>query len=269
MCAYQPDAELLLPLLRAPEATAILMDVDGTLAPIVKDARDASVPVPVKTALVKLTRKFALVACVSGRQAEDARRVVGAGGLTYIGGHGSELLRPGESEASVDETLAPWTEPVHEAASEAIRELSGLGIRREDKGAVSALHWRGTPDEAASQRALESIAVRAEDNGLVAHWGRKVLEIRPPAPFDKGLGVRKLLIGSGIRNALYIGDDRTDLDAFNALMELNLSGELDGIARVAVESPESPKDLLAAADLLVTGTEGVQALIETLLGEAA
>ncbi|CAB4880753.1 MAG: trehalose-phosphatase [Actinobacteria bacterium] len=259
-----PTALLFETLSKDPATTAILLDVDGTLAPIVRDSRDASVPVPVRTALVKLARHFGLVACVSGRQAEDARRVVGAGGLSYIGGHGSEFLLPGDWEATVDPELEAWTEPVQEAAAEAIRDLSSLGIRREDKGAISALHWRGTPDENACRTALEGVAVRAEEAGLVAHWGKKVLEIRPPAAFNKGMGIRHLLADSPLQTALYIGDDVTDIDAFAELGAMVVEGWLDSATKVAVESPEAPPELLAAADFLVEGTAGVHALLERL-----
>ena len=269
MTLSQSLSEAIQPLQDEPPSTAILLDVDGTLAPIVRDARDASVPVPTRSLLIALMRKYHVVAAVSGRQAEDARRVVATGGLSYVGGHGSEILLPGESEAKIDDSLTEWTEPVQDAASEAVRDLSNLGVRREDKGAISAIHWRGAPDEEACERALREVAKRIEDSGLVAHWGRKVLEIRPPSPFDKGLGIRNLLNGRPVRNAIYVGDDLTDIDAFNALTEMDASGELQRIVRVGVESPESPAELVAAADFMVVGTEGVDELLAELVNGAA
>ena len=264
MTLSQSLDEAIQPLMADPEATAILLDIDGTLAPIVRDARDASVPVPTRSLLITMTRRYNVVAAVSGRQAEDARRVVAAGGLSYVGGHGSEILLPGESEATIDSSLSEWAETVQDAASEAVRDLSNLGVRREDKGAITAIHWRGAADEAACEAALGKVAVRVEDAGLVAHWGRKVLEIRPPSPFDKGLGIRNLLKGRPVRNAIYVGDDLTDIDAFNALAEMDASGELHHIVRVGVESEESPPELVAAADFMVAGIEGVEGLLARL-----
>ena len=52
------------------------------------------------------------------------------------------------------------------------------------------------------------------------HWGRKVLEVRPPVALDKGLGIARLLRGGPARAALYVGDDTTDLDAFAGLRAL-------------------------------------------------
>ena len=268
MTLGQPLSEAIRPLKEEPSATAVLLDVDGTLAAIVRDARDATVPVSTRSILISLTRRYHMVAAVSGRQAEDARRVVATGGLSYVGGHGSEILLPGESEATIDGSLAEWAEPVQDAASEAVRDLSNLGVRREDKGAISAIHWRGAPDEEACETALREVAKRIEDNGLVAHWGRKVLEIRPPSPFDKGLGIRNLLRDRPVKKAIYVGDDLTDIDAFNALAEMDASGELQNIVRVGVHSDESPPELIAAADFMVEGTEGVEELLAALAADS-
>ena len=64
-------------------------------------------------------------------------------------------------------------------------------MRLEDKEAIAALHWRGVPDEEGAQAAIEAVARRAEEAGFTAHWGRKVLEIRPPVRIDKGAGDRR------------------------------------------------------------------------------
>ena len=252
--------------------TALLLDVDGTLAPIVRDAVDASVPIEVRRTLIELARRCALVACVSGRTADDAKRVVGVGAITYIGGHGSELLEPGMTEAESDPQMELWSDPVNELAIEAMRELSPIGVRREEKGAITALHWRGAPDEPAAEAGLRRIADDATGRGLAVHWGRKVLEIRPPVPFDKGRGVERLVAaridsGQEIESAIYVGDDTTDLDAFAALRRMTDNGTLKESLRVGVDSPEAPPALTAGADLLVAGTAGVATLLEGVLAD--
>lgn len=260
-----------LPPLPDPGRLALLLDVDGTLAPIVNDPTDASVPLETRRTLVTLARALGLVACVSGRTAEDARRVVGVGAITYIGGHGSELLEPGSSEAETDPQLDLWEGPVNEAAIEAMRDLSPLGVRREEKGPIAALHWRGVTDEAAVVEGLGRHAEAAEASGLVVHWGRKVLEIRPPVPFDKGRGIERLLtrrIESGLEldAAIYAGDDTTDLDAFDALDRLVDASLIGSAVKVAVRSAECPPELLEQGDLTVDGTEGLAQLLEGLPG---
>lgn len=251
-----------------PAHSAILLDVDGTLAAIVNDPVDASVPLDVRRTLIGLGRRYALVACISGRTAQEARRVVGAGGLTYVGCHGSEVLRPGSSTPITDPALEPWAEQTRSAASAAMRELSAIGVRVEDKGSIAALHWRGTRDEEAAEAALKAIAADAVKAGLAVHWGRKVLELRPPTDFSKGIAVDELLADPALKRALYAGDDATDLDAFAALGRLLEQGRLESAARVAVLSAEAPTGLGDAADVAVDGPNGVAALLDSLL-EAA
>src|SRR5205807_4310062 len=91
-------AAALEPLRADPARAAVLLDVDGTLAPIVRHAEDAHVPEPTRVPLIAIAKRYGVVACVSGRQAAVARRMVSIGSITYIGNHGAELLRGGASE---------------------------------------------------------------------------------------------------------------------------------------------------------------------------
>ncbi len=86
---------LLARLAEEPRAAALLLDVDGTLAPIVDRPEDAAVPPETRTELERLRGRYALVACISGRSGVDARRVVGVDGLRYVGSHGLELAPAG------------------------------------------------------------------------------------------------------------------------------------------------------------------------------
>jgi trehalose 6-phosphate phosphatase len=260
-------AQALEPLRSEPRRAAVLLDVDGTLAPIVRHADDAHVPEPTRALLIQVARAYGLVACVSGRRATTARRIVSIGSISYVGNHGGELLRGGRTE--------PELEPEFEAAGARVRAferevwddpaLQRLRVRREDKGEIAAFHWRGAPDEAAAERAVRQIAERAEAAGLVAHWGRKVLEVRPPVKVDKGAGIAWLLEGSDVRTAVYVGDDTTDLDAFRGLRRLVSEGRLDSAVCIGVRSDETPPDLEREADLLVDGTAGVRSVLEALL----
>ncbi len=151
-----------------------------------------------------------------------------------------------------------------EAENAYTEEMQRLRLRLEDKGPIVAFHWRGTPDEEASRTRLEGLAAEAEAGGLATHWGRKVLEVRPPVPLDKGRGVRRLLAGRELAVALYVGDDLTDLDAFAGLRGLVEVGELGCAICVGVRSDETPAALEEAADLLVDGPPGVRGLLMTL-----
>jgi trehalose 6-phosphate phosphatase len=96
------------------------------------------------------------------------------------------------------------------------------------------------------------------------HWGRKVLEIRPPVDISKGNGIKKLLRAHDVDAALYVGDDRTDVDGFTGLRELVEQGRLRAAVCVGVTSEETPAELRDAADVLVEGTAGVRGMLEAL-----
>ena len=179
---------LISPLRERPDRSAVLTDVDGTIAPIVQDPSEAAVPAATRELLEKLAERYALVGCLSGRRALDARRIVSVEGLAYSGNHGFELLLPGEDEVRPDPSLDG-----HEADAprfvEALdrRELEGTGIRIEDKGAIVALHWRGAPNESAAESLAHEIASKAESAGTGA----------PPRP-------------QGARNPAQRGDQQGD-----------------------------------------------------------
>ena len=270
MSAPTADAleEALRPLREAPERAGVFCDVDGTLAPIVGRAEDARVRKEVARLLSGLARRYGCVACISGRSASEARRLVGVGGIAYAGSHGAELLEPGASTARVIPAFKSWERRVRRFAGERdTPELRLLRVRIEDKGPITAFHWRGVPDEDRALTRLEGIAQQAEAEGLAIHWGRKVLEIRPPVPIDKGHAVRDLVGGAGLRAALYGGDDATDLDAFEALERLVAEGTLDAGVRVGVRSDEGPAAIVERADLVVDGVDGFTSVLAALAAD--
>jgi trehalose 6-phosphate phosphatase len=264
-----PKAETLTaalrPLTEAPERAAIFCDIDGTLAPIVERAGDAKVPARASRLLGTLSRRYLCVACISGRRAAEARRMVGVGGVIYAGTHGTELLEPGSDRPVLARAVAEWAGRVRAFGQERDdSELRGLRVRMEDKGPIVAFHWRGAPDEAAARRRVEGIADEAETVGLATHWGRKVLEVRPPVPIDKGQAVRELVRRVGASAALFGGDDATDLDGFSALDGLVADGALAAAVRVGVRSEEGPAAIVERADVVVDGTAGFCRVLEVL-----
>jgi trehalose 6-phosphate phosphatase len=248
-----------------PAHAAIFCDVDGTLAPIVRRPEDAHVPGETSRLLGRLARRYGCVACVSGRAVADVRRLVGVGGVAYAGSHGAELLERGSSTPRVMEAFKSWEKQVKGFVGERdTPELRSMRIRIEDKGPIMTFHWRGAPHEDRARTYLEGVAQEAETAGLAIHWGRKVLEIRPPVPVDKGQAVRELVTGSGVRAALFGGDDVTDLDGFSALTNLLDEGTLEHAVRVGVRSEEGPPEILQQADLVVDGIEGFRRVLAEL-----
>ncbi|MGZ8693329.1 MAG: trehalose-phosphatase, partial [Gaiellaceae bacterium] len=160
----------------------------------------------------------------------------------YVGNHGLEL----------DDDAAVWGARLQ-------RFLANVGWpATEDKQLTASLHYRGSEDEGAARAALEDVKARAEREGFVARFGRKVLEVLPPLDVHKGTAVRRLLADRGLQRALYAGDDTTDLDAFEALDELELG------VRVAVTSAEGPPELRERADVVVETPSELLSLLRHL-----
>jgi trehalose 6-phosphate phosphatase len=233
----------LAPLREAPGRSALIFDVDGTLAPIVPRPELAAVPPETRGQLERLASTYLLLAFVSGRPGTEAERIVGVAGARYVGNHGLELN-------ALAQTFAP--------AIAAFRD--SVDLDAEDKGLTLTYHFRSAEDEAAARAELEEVAARAQAAGLVPRWGRKVLEIRPEVEADKGTAVLALVQESGAERALYAGDDTTDLDAFRALA----AAGLEHVVRIAVDSAEAPPALTKAADLVVPGPEALATLLARL-----
>lgn len=252
------------PLRREPERAAILTDVDGTLAPIVERAEDAAVPAAAREALAALSERYGLVGCISGRRAEEARRLVGLDSLAYAGNHGLELLLPGETTVQPDPSVAGRETEAAEFLTAVDGERFAVGLRQEDKGPIQALHWRGSSDEEAAEARAREIAIEAGKAGLEPRWGRKVLELRPMGGGGKDGAVASLLADQRLDRATYAGDDRTDLDAFRRLRELQEEGRLSAAVCVGVRSAEAPAELAEESDVTVDGVEGWLAILEWL-----
>jgi trehalose 6-phosphate phosphatase len=227
-----------------PGQAGLFLDFDGVLAPIVERPEDAVPPPETRAELERLVARYALVAVVSGRAGDDVRERLGVGGVVCVGSHGLELEPQAER----------WRRTLAAFAAEAPWPQGAI----ETKGLAVAFHYRGQEDEAEAVRALDAIAESARDEGLVARYGRKILEVLPPVGSHKGTAVRRLLEEHGLQRALAAGDDTTDIDSFAALDGLEVA------VRVAIASAEAPSVLLDAADLVVSSTGEFLGLLRKL-----
>lgn len=243
-----------------------MSDVDGTLCRIVERPDRARVPVRARESLETLAEKLALVACVTGRPSPEARKMVGAENVTYFGNHGLSFIKPGQDRPTV---VIEGEEA--ERAKRFIRENDNprwvtAKIRIEDKGPIQALHWRGAGPR--TEELVRGIADHAQTAGLATHWGRKVLELRPPGMEGKAGAVGELLDGTDITTVVYAGDDRTDLEAAQELRKLAESGRLEKLLIVAIDSDEGPAELIEMADLVLAEPEEWVDLIVGVSGSA-
>ncbi|MGZ3584992.1 MAG: trehalose-phosphatase [Ktedonobacterales bacterium] len=248
----------------------LFSDVDGTLSHIAPSPETATLLPGVADLLERARTQFDVVAAVSGRSALDAARLVGMRDIIYIGNHGLERLVP-QQDGQLALAIVPEAEPyVAEviAALEDIEETLGPripGLLVEHKGVTGSIHVRQTEDPIAAEEAvMRELARSGTAHGLRVTQGKMVVEVRPPIAVDKGVAVATLIEERGLRGALYLGDDRTDIDAFRALRRLTESG-VCACAAVAVLHADAPPGLAQEADVALESIERVPELLRWLL----
>jgi trehalose-phosphatase len=216
------DPESLIPTARLSGQPLLLMfDVDGTLAPIVLLPSLAQVPDDTRRVIAFLaTCPGVFVVLVSGRAAADARQVVDVDNVWTIGNHGAEVMRP-TGEITVDPIVARYAQAMARTAHALEPMLAPLdGVVLENKRWTLSVHYRAA-DEGIVPRLREDVRRIVEQHGLRITHGKKVFEIRPPVPVDKGTAIQRVAGELGALNEhaalLFAGDDETDEDAFHLL----------------------------------------------------
>ena len=240
----------------------IMLDIDGTLAPIAPRPQDAVVPPATRRAIATLASRAGVhVALVSGRGAADARRLVSVGNSWVIGNHGLEVVGPqGETE------IAPEAEPYRGALAQAARKIVSAvthvaGVMLEDKTWTLSVHYR-LADAGVIPRLKAAIDAIAQQHGLRTTEGKGVYEVRPPVDLHKGTAVLALArrLGGLIpgTSVVFAGDDRTDEDAFRILREHNPDA-----VTVRVGDDETP----TAAEFRLPDPAAVRQFLEWLVAE--
>jgi trehalose-phosphatase len=200
-----------------------MLDVDGTLAPIVQVYDQAAVPAETQRAVAALLESPGVhVALVSGRGAAVARRMVGVSNVWVAGNHGFEVEGP-----SGENLTDPGVHGYRDTIATAVARLRQLvttmpGVIVEDKAITLSVHWR-LADPAIAPALREAVDQVAEALDLRVTEGKRIFEIRPPARIDKGTAALALAVrltsGNGDASLMFAGDDVTDEDAIRALRE--------------------------------------------------
>ena len=243
---------------RRPQRAGVLSDFDGTLAPIVADPAAAEALPGAAATLARLAARYGRVAVISGRPVAYLAGQFGTPpGLVLVGLYGLERLTDGVMSEHPD--AHRWRAVVDRVAEEAAA-AAPPGVHVEHKGLSVTLHTRRAP--AAAPWVDDWAARAAAATGLLAEPGRRSVELRPPVDADKGTVLAEL--AADLDAVCFLGDDRGDLPAFDALRRLAARG-LDTVA-VAVDSDEAPAALVTAADVVVEGPSGALRLLESLAG---
>jgi trehalose 6-phosphate phosphatase len=230
---------------RARNRLVLLLDFDGTLAPIVARPELAAIPAETRLPLERLVRCPAVdAAVVSGRGMGDARRRAQIEGIAYAGNHGMEIEGPGVRQIHAEaEAARPRLQAVRDRVRAATAQVAGALV--EDKGLTLSVHYRMVDRERVPEVVAAVEGAVDEQAGLRLTRGKEVLEVRPAVDWDKGRAVEFLLDHlrpqPGVP-VLYLGDDTTDEDAFRALRRWG-GGEGEGV----IVADPVPEDTAARA----------------------
>jgi trehalose-phosphatase len=234
---------------------ALFLDYDGTLTPIVERPEDAQLSEEMRSTLRRVGQAWPTT-IVSGRGREDVEALVGLAELAFAGSHGFDISGPSGLRQEVDPELPASIA----AAAEELREAtSGIpGAQVEDKRYAVAVHYRRVAEDRVAEVEEAVDRCLAGHQGLRKSGGKKVFELRPARDWDKGKAVLWLLSTLGLDTddvvPLYLGDDVTDEDAFEAL-------EGRGVGILVEELPRP-----TAATHSLQDVEEVRELLERLAG---
>lgn len=222
----------------------ILCDYDGTLTPIVSRPELATLSEKMRGILRLFSdHEHYKLGIISGRALEDVKDLVRIEGIYYAGNHGFEIEGPDTRNVHpIAEKTRPKIKDICERLESELRNIKGVIV--EDKGLSGSVHYRLVSKEKVPKvkKIFTEITTPYLDEGVIKLTkGKKVLEIRPKIDWDKGKAVLWILDifrkEHGARNILtiYLGDDKTDEDAFSALQKLN------GISILVSPSPIKSK----------------------------
>jgi alpha,alpha-trehalase len=233
----------------------LYLDYDGTLTPIVSHPEDAHLSEAMRSLLMKLSNQCT-IAVVSGRGLGDIKSRVGIKGIYYAGSHGFEIEGPG-IKMEYDEAK-PFIEKLDALETELKTALEGVkGAYVERKKYSIALHYRNVPE--AQQSRFDQVADESLDRypELRKTLGKKVYELQPDLDWDKGKAIEwignALRVDRTVSKGIYIGDDITDEDAFEAIQVHGIGVLVDG-----AETRET------AAHYRLEGVEETQRFLEAL-----
>lgn len=231
----------------------VATDLDGTLAPIVKQASSARVPAATLAVLERLSTA-ARVAVITGRDLNTARRMVSCDGVVVVGSHGLE--------ASLEHPLLPEVDRIGlDAALEQVEQqvislVPSAYLHVERKAISTAFHYRQRPElEEPLRKALSNLPP-----GLRLREGRMVLEVLPDARGGKDLALRALCSHFRAKSLMVMGDDLTDVGMFRAANALRAEGVYVVLVGVSGEG-ETPNEIRELSDIFLSSpTEALEAL---------
>ena len=251
----------LAPALHVPRL-GLMVDFDGTLAPIAPTPDEAVMSPAALDALRRIVDGVEMVCVVSGRALDDLAARVDLPGATLVGSHGVEYL-DGRG-LRVEPGAAEYRETIAAVMEHLSARVDDPAIVWQTKSLSASVHYRLTHDPDSVAKRLQAALPGAPGIArLESFWGKMVLELVAPLGLDKGHAVGKLVRERELDSVLFLGDDTTDADGTEAVHELRETGAIRGAA-IAVLHHDTPESVLLDADCTLPGVPGVERFLAWL-----
>ena len=241
----------------------LVFDIDGTLSPIAPTPQAAYL-YPGVAAMLKHLRQYANVAIMTGRGLRDGAGIVNVDNLTYIGTHGLEWSDglPSTHEVRIVPEAMRYVQPgqqLLDLVQQHLDNLPGVIVQRKTVGGT--LHYRGssTPEQT-REHLLALLEEPTRQLGMRLGEGKMVVEVLAPLGINKGQALRSYVQRFSLRSLVFAGDDRTDLDAVLEAERLRQEGCIT--VSIVVQHSDTLPELLAHADIVVDGVEGMAQLMQ-------
>jgi trehalose 6-phosphate phosphatase len=233
--------------------SGVFSDFDGTLSEVAPTPGDAVAFPGAPESLVRVAGLVDAAGIITGRAVADVRAKVGVEHLTFVGNHGLEWFEDGQhvdheaglaAEHGITEALAATERRLAEV-------ISTEGMIWENKRLTASIHYRNADDPVAVGMALlPIIEEEAAARGLRTSGGKMLVELRPMAVVTKGTALEQIIRNRGLRGAIFLGDDVTDVDGFRALHRLRDESGISTVA-VAIRSKDVHPEVVAEADVVL------------------
>lgn len=245
--------------------SALLSDFDGTLSPMAPTPDAAQLHPDLVAILPVLAAQEALFGVVTGRAVADVRAKLGLDDMLYVGNHGLEWVENGEYRAhpagiAAEQSIAQALAAIQQDLTHLDRDVSAMVF--EYKRYSAAIHYRLVPDVESCEEEIAAITQRrANEFGLRMTTGKMEVELRPKAEVSKGSAVEELVANRGLQGVVFLGDDITDIDGFDAVTRLRDAGILAAGLSVGVISDDAHPSIAEHADLTVRSVEEIAAIL--------
>ncbi len=240
----------------------LLSDFDGTLCHFQPYPEMPHMTARNEQLIIELTKLLPVVSLISGRAALELESVVQLPGIAYVGNHGMEELRDGN--VIVVDAAREWEERMNGFYHE-LGEPTIPGVRHQFKRVTMSVTYRyADQPEKVRLQLLDKLQTINEKYGFHLSEGRTIWEIKPPIEANKGTAIAALVKEHQLETAIYLGDDYTDVSAFESIKALHAAGQINGLSVAVLGETDIPL-VRETADVLANSVEDVEDLLAFIL----